>query len=248
MIITYNEARNIERCIASVKGLADEVLVLDSFSTDKTCALARAAGARVEQHAFDGHIQQKNRAAQMAVHDYVLSLDADEALDDTLRSSIAKVKENFVFPAYQMNRCTNYCGRWIKHSGWYPDRKLRLWDRRQGQWGGTNPHDKWELHDTGKVYGRLAGDILHYSYYSIEQHWRQAEKFSGIAAAAMWQQGKRISKPGIYFKAAFKFIRNYILKAGFMDGYYGFIICKITAWETFQKYHKLRQLQEESRS
>lgn len=242
VIITFNEAHNIARCIQSVQEIADEILVLDSHSTDETRSIALSLGARVLEHDFDGHIQQKNRAATLASYDYVLSLDADEALSDELRHSVSRIKQNWTFDAYQMNRCTNYCGQWIKHSGWYPDRKLRLWDRRKGKWGGINPHDKWELEDGSNNFQWIKGDILHYSYYSVEEHWKQAEKFSSISAKAMFEQGKKISAMGIYLKGAFKFIRNYFLKAGFLDGYNGFVICRITAWETFEKYRKLKSL------
>lgn len=242
VIITYNEEKHIARCIQSVKGLADEVLVVDSFSKDKTREIATQLGARVLEHVFEGHIQQKNYAAQQATYDYVLSLDADEALSEELRESIHEVKRNWQYDAYQMNRCTNYCGQWIKHSGWYPDRKLRLWNRTTGEWGGVNPHDKWALFDRHNTHRWIKGDILHYSYDSVDSHWKQAEKFSTIAAQAMFASGKRISTAGIYGKAIFKFFRNYILKAGFLDGYYGWVICKITAWETFEKYRKLRSM------
>lgn len=242
VIITYNEEHNIARCIQSVQGIADEILIVDSYSTDATREIAKAMGARVVEHDFDGHIQQKNRAASLAKYNYVLSLDADEALSDELKISVAQVKQNWMRDAYQMNRCTSWCGTWIKHSGWYPDKKLRLWDRRKGTWGGVNPHDKWELYESGKNFGWISGDILHYSYYTVEEHWAQAEKFSTIAAKALHVQGKRISWLGVYLKTISKFIRNYILRAGFLDGCSGFTVCKITAWETFEKYRKLREL------
>jgi glycosyltransferase involved in cell wall biosynthesis len=242
VIISYNEEKNIARCLESVQGIADEILLVDSFSKDLTRDIATSMGARVIEHVFEGHIQQKNYAAQQAKYDCILSLDADEALSDELKKSIQQIKSNWQYDAYQMNRCTNYCGKWIKHSGWYPDRKLRLWNRTKGEWGGVNPHDKWELHNKSMNFKWIKGDILHYSYYSIEEHWKQAEKFSNIAAQAMFDQGKRISFAGVYLKAAFKFIRNYFLKAGFLDGYYGWVVCKITAWETFEKYRKLRDM------
>lgn len=240
VIITFNEERNIGRCLESVKEIADEVVVLDSFSSDRTEEIVKSFGGKFYQHKFDGHIQQKNRAITYASSPYVLSLDADEALSAELKKSILAVKKDWNYNGYRMNRLTNYCGKWIKHSGWYPDTKLRLWDSRKGRWGGINPHDKYELFNDEPT-GFLEGDLLHYSYYSVEEHYKQAEKFSSIAAKALAQRGKKSGLLKMYIKAAAKFARNYILKAGFLDGREGYVICRITAWETYLKYKKLRE-------
>ena len=141
VIITFNEEKNIERCLTSVKDIADEIVVLDSFSKDKTAEICINHGVKFFQHTFDGHIQQKNRAITYANFPHILSLDADETLSSELAESIKKVKQNFSKDGYYINRLTNYCGHWVKHCGWYPDAKLRLWDSRKGQWTGTNPHD-----------------------------------------------------------------------------------------------------------
>ena len=161
VIITFNEERNIERCIRSVEGIADDVVILDSFSKDRTCEIAAMLGARVVQHVFDGHIEQKNLAITHAKFPFILSLDADEALSDELRQSIQEVKNDKHADGYSMSRITNYCGKWIHHCGWYPDTKLRLWDSTKGRWGGINPHDKYEM-DAGSGTELLKGDILHY--------------------------------------------------------------------------------------
>jgi glycosyltransferase involved in cell wall biosynthesis len=242
VIITYNEERNIERCILSLKNIADEIVVLDSFSTDRTEEICRKHGVKFYQHAFDGHIQQKNRAITYASYPHVLSLDADEAPDENLKASILAVKSDWKYDGYTMNRLTNYCGKWIRHCGWYPDTKLRLWDSRKGSWSGINPHDRYEMRDKNSSTFHLQGDLLHYSYYSVEEHYRQADKFSGIAAKALFEQGVRsgVLKPAL--KATAKFIRNFIVNAGFLDGKYGWIICRITAYETWMKYHKLHLL------
>src|SRR6187551_311049 len=128
VIITFNEERNIARCLDSVREIADDVVVVDSFSTDKTEAICREKGARFVQHKFEGHIEQKNYAVTQAKFPYILSLDADEAPDEKLIASIKKVKADWIADGYSMNRLTNYCGKWIHHCGWYPDVKLRLWD------------------------------------------------------------------------------------------------------------------------
>ncbi len=243
VIITFNESRNIKRCIDSVLPIAKEVLVLDSFSKDDTCEIARNLGARVEQHAFDGHIQQKNRAWQMAAHDWVLSLDADEALDDTLRQSIidAVSYNDQTIDGYSMNRLTNYCGKWVRHSGWYPDTKLRLFRKGKGAWQGVNPHDRFDLHEVGRS-RHLAGDILHYSYYTREDHLKQIEYFSDIASRELHAQGKRVGWPLIISKVIAQYLKNLIFKSGFLDGTTGFTIARLSAYATWRKYTKLKAL------
>lgn len=158
VIITYNEERNIERCLESLKGICDEIIVVDSISTDRTKEICLAYGVRFVENPFPGHIEQKNFAMEQASHNYVLSLDADEALSEELRKSIMVIKQNWTSEAYRFNRFTNYCGQWIKHSGWYPDTKTRIWDRRKGKWGGTNPHDSVLLEANVKP-ALLKGDL-----------------------------------------------------------------------------------------
>lgn len=243
VIITYNEEKNIERCLLSVKEIADEIVVLDSFSKDKTREICEKHGVKFFEHAFDGHIQQKNRAITYASNEHVLSLDADEALDPTLINSIKEVKKNFIKDGYYMNRLTNYCGHWVKHCGWYPDTKLRLWDRRKGEWRGINPHDKYELFDGHKNTTNLKGDILHYSYYSLEDHYKQVEYFTNIASKAYFEKGKSAPAYKLFVNPIAKFVDHYLLHLGFLDGKAGFLISKISAYATYLKYKKLRELQ-----
>jgi len=217
VIITRNEEKNIGRCIDSVKDLADDIVVIDSFSTDRTEEICKSKGARFIQHDFIGHIEQKNYAVMLTEYPNVLSLDADEALDDTLKKSIAEVKENWKEDGYEMNRLTNYCGTWIKHCGWYPDRKLRLFDRSKGKWGGMNPHDRFEM-QAGSTIGRLKGDILHYSYYTIEDHYKQIEYFTTINSKASFDKGKHAPVWKLYLAPAVKFIKDYFIRLGFLDG------------------------------
>jgi len=241
VIITFNEERNIGRCLDSLAGIADEVVVIDSYSTDRTEQICREKGARFVQHPFGGHIEQKNYALGQATYSCVLSLDADEALSDPLRASILAAKSGWPADAWVLNRLTNYCGQWIRHSGWYPDRKVRLFDRRLGQWGGTNPHDKVVMRP-GSTLGRLHGDLLHYSYYTVEEHYARARKYAAIAAQAMYARGRRGSWPRVAFSPAFKFVRNYFFRLGFLDGRAGWTICRIAALETFWKYRALLEL------
>lgn len=242
VIITYNEEKNIARCLNSIKDIADEIVVLDSFSKDKTKEICLAHGVKFFEHAFDGHIQQKNRAITYASFPYILSLDADEALDETLVKSIKHVKLNWKFDGYYMNRLTNYCGHWVRHCNWYPDKKLRLWDSRKGTWTGINPHDKYELFKGDKNTSHLKGDILHYSYYSIEDHYKQVEYFTNIASKAYIEAGKGAPFYKLFLNPLAKFIDHYILHLGFLDGKAGFLISKISAYATYLKYKKIRDL------
>lgn len=238
VIISFNEEKNIGRCIDSAKDIADEILVLDSNSTDRTVAIAESKGAIVKQQAFQGYIQQKNLAIEMASHDYVLSLDADEALSPLLADSIRKTKEHYKHRVYQMNRCSNYCGKFIRHGSWYPDRKIRLFDRRIARWGGINPHDKIELKDNRPV-DLLPGDILHYSYATISEHVAQNNKFSTISAETLHSQGKKGSVVKIIVNPLWAFFLSYIVRAGFLDGLFGLVIATQIAHLTFLKHLKL---------
>jgi glycosyltransferase involved in cell wall biosynthesis len=242
-IITLNEERNIARCLASVVNIADEIIIIDSFSTDKTKVICAQFGAIFEPHTFEGYIQQKQYALTRCSHRFVLSLDADEALSDTLESTIKEEKlKGFPSGAYTMNRLTNYCGQWISYCGWYPDVKLRLFDKNKGYWGGINPHDKVILPHAETSVTHLKGDMLHFSYYSIDEHYRQADRFATIAAQSLANKGKRSSYLHATVKMIAKFVRNYFIKTGFMDGYKGLTICKISALETWWKYTRLMQI------
>lgn len=241
VIITLNEEENIGRCIDSVKEIADEVVVVDSFSSDKTVAIAIAKGARVIQHRFEGHIEQKNFAKQQAAYDYVLSLDADEALSEELRQSILSEKQRLSADGYAMNRLNFYCGKPIKTCGWYPDTKLRLWNRTKGQWNGINPHDKFELEETASV-KHLQGNILHHTYLSKEALYTQVEKFADIGANHLKQRSIFYLITKMCFSALFKFIRNYVFKSGFTEGTDGFVICHQQSREVFLKYYRAIKL------
>lgn len=241
VVITFNEERNLARCLQSVQDIADDIVVLDSFSTDRTEAIAREYGARFIQHAFDGHIAQKNRAITHAAHPFILSLDADEALDEHLRESVRAAKGESA-DGYIMARMTNYCGTWIRHGGWYPDRKLRLWDSRKGRWAGTDPHDRFELESGARV-ARLSGNILHYSYYSIHDHLRQVNYFTDIMARELHARGRHAGFVKLLLSPLTKFLGDYVVKLGFMDGWHGFVIAMVSAHATFIKYAKLRELE-----
>ncbi len=243
VIITYNEEHNIARCISSLQGVADEVIILDSYSDDATCQLAREMGARVMQHGFDGHIQQKNRAWALAETEWVLSLDADEALDETLAQAVREAVDlnDPAVDGYRMNRLTSYCGKWVRHSGWYPDTKTRLFRLGKGEWRGINPHDRFDLHRPERE-RHLKGDILHYSYYTAADHYKQIEYFSKIAAAELHKRGVKVPTLLIWAKVVAQFVKTWLLKRGFLDGATGFTIARRSAFATWRKYSILKAL------
>lgn len=239
VIITLNEEKNIERCLRSLEGIADEIVVADSFSTDKTVQIAERYGARIVQQAFLGYRDQKNFVTGQATNDWILSLDADEALSPELQQSIRTERENFRYDAYRFARLTNYCGKWIKHSGWYPDKKIRLYDRRKGSWGGEKVHEYWEPGKDAQV-GELSGDLQHYSFYTSEEHLRQIEKFTELSARENVAKGKNYNLIDVYLRPVWNFIANYIFRLGFMDGSAGYRVCKLSAYASYLKYSKTR--------
>lgn len=244
VIITYNEERNIGRCIDSVLGVADEVVVLDSLSTDRTAVIARERGASVYEQPFAGYIEQKNKALELASFPLVLSLDADEAIDERLAASIRAVKNGVAMVAgYTMNRCTHYCGRFIRHGSWYPDRKLRLFDKNQARWTGVKIHEHVEFLDAGSHAAHLRGDILHYSYDALEEHITQNNRFSTLSAEAYRAEGKRSGWGKMLLNPTWAFFQGYILRAGFLDGFQGLVVAGNVAHLTFMKYYKLYALE-----
>ncbi len=242
VIITLNEEKNIARCIQSLQGVANEIVVVDSYSTDNTKAICLEMGATFIEHTFEGYVEQMNYALTQASYENLLSVDADEALSETLKNSVLEAKANWTYDGYRFNRLTNYCGKWIRHCGWYPDKKLRLYDRRKGKWEGLNPHYSFKMEPDARI-KFLPGDLLHYSYYTIDQHIAQTNKFSTIIAGEYFRKGKKVSiLIHLILYPHFIFFKRYILQLGFMDGLEGFIICKNTAFYKFLTYAKLKEL------
>lgn len=241
VIITKNEEKNLGRCLHSVKSIADEIIVFDSNSTDDTLLIAKSFGAKTYTHPFEGYVKQKNLAIGKASHEWVLSLDADEALSPELEASIIAAKKTAVHNAYELKRLTNYCGKWIRHCGWYPDRKIRLFRKGHGKWMGDQIHERWELFENAGTIGELSGDLLHYSYYSFSDHIKQIEKFTEIAARAAVAKGKDCSLFKLWFGPKWRFFTDYVIRLGFLDGYSGYMVCKYSAWASFAKYSKMRQ-------
>ena len=242
VIITYNEEANIRRCIESLGRVADEIIVLDSYSTDNTVEIARSLGAIIHTEKFRGYIGQKNHAMWLASHNYILSLDGDEALDEKLILSILEAKKSFPHRAYSINRCTSYCGHFIRHGLWYPDRKIRLFDRRVVQWGGVNPHDSIQLDKDFRAH-HIPGEILHYSFHTPDDLIWQNNRMSSIAAASLYAAGKRSSWLKMLIHPIWAFFNGYLLRRGFLDGVDGFTIAVNTSHQVFLKYSKLYRLQ-----
>ena len=240
VIITFNEERNIARCLDSVKDIADDIVVLDSFSTDKTEEICKNYGARFFQKAWTNYSDQKNYANSLAAYDWIFSIDSDEALSEELKKSILDIKKSSENLNFRICRITNYCGKWIHHSGWYPDIKLRFFDRRKNQWEGQI-HERINVVEEASI-PVLTGDCYHYSYYSLEGHKAQAKHFSEVAAQDLFSRRKTASflKPAI--SAFIKFIKIYLINLGFLDGKAGFTIARISANAVYLKYSKLRQL------
>lgn len=241
VIITYNEEQFIDKCLSSLEGIADEIVVVDSFSTDSTEDICRKHNVRFIKHAFEGYRDQKNYAMKLTSYKNIISLDADEALSDELRESILAIKDNWEYDGYLFNRRSNYCGRWINHSEWYPDRQLRMFYADHGKWGELNLHEKFIM-SNGATIGKLQGDLLHWPFTSWEDHKNKMEKYSVIGAEEFHKAGRRATFFTPYIHYLWGFFRSYIIKGGFLDGKSGFVICSLYAKTSFEKYRRLRLL------
>jgi (heptosyl)LPS beta-1,4-glucosyltransferase len=243
-IITLNEERNIARCIDALQTISDEIIVLDSYSTDKTIEICKAKGVRIEQREWKGYSNAKNYLNQLASHEYIFSVDADEAPDDILQRQITEIKKHGFNGVYAVNRLTNYCGKWIKHSGWYPDVKTRIFPKSISQWEGEFVHEELVV-DKNPTPKKLEGHLFHYSYYSQKEHRKRADKYSELTAIKMHKKGIRVGTLKPYISALGRFIAMYFIKAGFLDGKAGFYIARISALSNIYKYKELIRLQNE---
>ena len=238
-ILTFNSERCIEEVLKSVIGIADEVIVLDSGSEDRTLDIVRSFNAKVYFRKFDNFVNQKNFLLSLCTKEWVLFIDDDEVLSDELKVEVARVKKEGEFDGYYVNVLTNYLGKWIRHA-WYPDWHLRLARRKKCKWIGS------EVHESLRVYGSvgyLRGDLLHYSYPSISHHLRKIDKYSTMFARGAFKEGKRFSLLKLLFSPPGAFIRRYILKKGFLDGFEGFVLSVMAFYYTFLKYVKLWELE-----
>ena len=246
-IITFNEERNILDALHSIE-FADEIVVVDSRSTDRTREIVasfrgrsrdgREVIPRLIERDWPGHVEQKNFAIDQAAHDWVLCIDADERVSPELRAEIEHVlsRDPPPYDGYSMPRRTFYLGRWILRGGWYPDRKLRLFRRSHGRWGGTNPHDHVHLDGREK---RLRGDLLHFSYREMADHVRTINSFTDIASREKARRRIRFPVLRMLVQPPFKFFKMYVLKQGFREGTAGLIVAVLGSFYVFLKYAKL---------
>lgn len=238
VVITLNEEKNIERCLRSVP-FADDVVVLDSGSQDRTCEIAKNCGARVFSESFRGYYGQKVRATELAQHDWVLSLDADEALSSELQAEIiARLEGGLQADAYQCSRLSFYLGRWIYHGGWYPDPQIRLFHRLKAHWREGNVHERVEA----EKMGRFAHPLHHWVFENLADQVSTNNEYSTLAAKELFGKGTRFSFLKLLLKPGLKFIETYLLKRGFLDGLPGFIIAVGAAYSMFLKYAKLWEM------
>lgn len=236
-IISFNEEDKLEDCLKSLQGVADEIIIVDSLSTDRTREIAAAYTDRIYEQKFLGHIEQKNLAVSKASYDWILSLDCDERLSDELRKSILAVKAGGPdADAYRMARKTFYVYRWLNHC-WYPDYKVRLFNRATAKWGGVNPHDHVEVQ--GQNIMTLRGDILHYSFDSIAEHINTLNSFTEIGADEIIRRGKQITLFSPWGRGLWTFLKLYVFRRGFLDGYAGLVVAVLSGFHVFVKYNKV---------
>jgi glycosyltransferase involved in cell wall biosynthesis len=238
-IITYNEERNIARAMESLR-CCDEIVVVDSGSSDRTPEIAAKFGARVIESPWGGYARQKNYAAECATHDWIMSIDADEALSEALEGEIWHIRKNGPqFDGYTMPRMAQYLGKWILHSGWYPDRKVRLYDRRKGRWVGEFVHESVVV--DGRV-GHLESDLLHFTCDSLSEHLKTMDRYTTLAAEQLVSQRKRIGVRHLVLDPVWTFLRTLVFQRGYADGVEGLTIAWMAALYNFVKYAKARNM------
>lgn len=250
-VIARDEDDRIDACLASLS-FCQERLVVDAHSGDATRERARAAGARVIERDWPGHVAQKEFAVRAARCEWVFCVDADECVSDALRHEIralaasgALANDSARPAAYTMPRASHYLGRWIRHGAWYPNRQLRLFDRRRGHWTGMDPHDRVAV--DGRV-AALAGELLHWPYRNLSEHLDTIDRYTTLMASGLAERGRRARRRDLVLRPGVRFLRSYVLKRGFLDGWRGLLIASLAAHYGRMKYAKLFELQEQERS
>ena len=237
-IISYNEEKKIEDCLKSLLHVADEIIIVDSLSSDNTVKIAEKYTDKIFHQKFLGHIEQKNLAVEKSSHDWIISLDCDERLSEDLQQSVLTIKDqldNSNADAYCMARKTFYIYRWLNHC-WYPDIKTRLFNKNSSKWGGTNPHD--HIVTQGSNIIKLQGDIQHFSFDSISDHLKTIDSFTEIGANEIVRKNKTVTIFSPLTHASWTFIKLYILKRGFLDGFAGLVVSVLSYVHVFVKYSK----------
>lgn len=246
VIITKNEEKSIERCLRSIEKIVDEIIIVDSNSTDGTESKVKAfKTAEFISHPWAGYSKTKNFGNTRARFDWILSLDADEELSEELQNSILETKNN-LNGVYAFARLTNYCGAWIRHCNWYPDYKIRLFNRSKANWSG-DVHEQLE-YDKNHTVCTLKGDCYHYSVNSIEAHLHKVNQYSSLWAKEAYLKGKRATIFQLIFKPPFSFFKTYFIQLGFMDGYYGFVLSVVSGISRFLRISKLFNMKDTGNS
>ncbi len=240
-IVSFNEERNIRRCLESVKW-CDEIVVVDSFSKDRTVEIAREYTDKVIQREWPGFRVQKEFARLQGTREWSLLLDADEEISPLLKDEMLRelARNNGAVDGYEIPRMVNYFGKWIRHGDWYPDRKLRLYRKERGEVFGTDPHDFVKVEGGLK---RMKNPIFHYTYDGLEHQMKTINSYSSISAVQMYKMGRRAYPHDLFLRPFWKFLRGYLFKHGFLDGKSGLVIAFLTSFEVWLKYLKLRNLQ-----
>lgn len=246
IIITLNEERNMHKCLTSLVGVADEIVVMDSFSSDATEEICKLYNVQFFQQEWKGYGQQKNDAASKVSHDFILSIDADEVLSEDLRASILKEKEVGLKDVYQMRRLSSFCGKVIKFGAWNPELKIRIFNKKEVSWNTQAVHESLQISEKAKI-TRLNGPLIHETSKSIEERVKTGNHYSTLGSEVYFSQGKRSSVFKMLLKPWASFMHGYFIKGGFRDGYKGFILAILLAFEVFLKYSKLFHLQREHR-
>ncbi len=241
VIIAHNEAESIARALGSLS-CADELLVVDSGSTDGTQQIAAGLGARVLTHSWPGYAAQKNYGVEQARYDWILSLDADEELEPRAQAAVRAWKTSDLradVAAYRFARRARFLGRWIRHAGWYPDYKVRLFDRRRGRWEGAYVHEA--VRAAGPV-ETLPGEILHYTCDSLDEFEKRIEGYAELGAREMFERGERPGALLRFLSPPWRFVHAYVLRLGFLDGHQGFLIARTEARYVRKKFSKVAEL------
>jgi glycosyltransferase involved in cell wall biosynthesis len=241
VIITFNEERNIGRCLRSLQDVVSDIVVVDSSSSDRTVAIAEELGARVVQRAWEGYSAQKNFANGLALHPHILSMDADEELSPKLKELLQEECRKGLKGAYRFPRLTNYCGTWVRHGGWYPDAKVRLFSREKARWVGEHVHEELQLDPVVPIID-LKADLLHYSYHTTGDHLERIERYSTLHARKMFEKGRKPTWVKRFLSPIAKFIQGYLFQGGFLDGRAGLDIARYSARAVRMKYEKLDAL------
>jgi glycosyltransferase involved in cell wall biosynthesis len=239
VLITRNEAANIERALASV-AWADELIVVDSHSTDDTAAIARRFTGRVTARDFTGYADQKNHGASIAAHDWILSIDADERVTDPLRQEIQRVMSREPeASAFRVRRVSHYLGRWIRSTDWYPDYQVRLYDRRRARWQARRVHES--VAADGPI-ATLRSELEHYPYRDVSHHLATIDRYTTLAARDLHEQGRRAGWMDLALHPPLAFLRNYVLRAGVRDGLPGLLVSGLNSYYVYLKFVKLWEL------